>query len=216
VEIAQLWMRCRVDPAARCALIERYAPLAAGVARRMRLPAMAVAGREDLESAGIVGLIDAVDRFDPGRGVPFEGYATARIRGAILDELRRVDERTRDDRVRLRRAAHSGESPNGYLATTVSLESLLEVGYDWGAEDGTAARDADEDLKERVEGAISQLPARQRELLARYYREDLTLREAGVRMGISEARASQLHVRALEALRRLLLGNRRRPQPALA
>ena len=93
---ALLWARCRGgDAAARCALIERFAPLAARIARGMNVPIGAVAGLDDLESAALIGLIDAVDRFEPARGVPFEGYASLRIRGAVLDEVRRVDERPR-------------------------------------------------------------------------------------------------------------------------
>jgi RNA polymerase sigma factor FliA len=59
------------------------------------LPTAAL-GRDDLEAAGIVGLIQAIDRFAPERGIPFEGYAAFRIRGAILDEVRRLDDLSRD------------------------------------------------------------------------------------------------------------------------
>ena len=98
---ALLWARCREgDAAARCALIERYVSLATRIARGMNVPVGAVAGPDDLESAALIGLIDAVDRFEPDRGVPFEGYASLRIRGAVLDEVRRVDELGRADRRR--------------------------------------------------------------------------------------------------------------------
>src|SRR5207237_1479989 len=90
---ALLWAQCRGgDAAARCALIERFAQLATRIAHGMNVPVGAVAGPDDLESAALIGLIDAVDRFEPERGVPFEGYASLRIRGAVLDEVRRVDE----------------------------------------------------------------------------------------------------------------------------
>src|SRR2546428_11415500 len=106
---ALLWARCREgDAAARCALIERFAPLATRIARGMNVPVGAVAGPDDLESAALIGLIDAVDRFEPERGVPFEGYASLRIRGAVLDEVRRVDELGRADRRRQRGAAAQG------------------------------------------------------------------------------------------------------------
>lgn len=201
---ALLWARCREgDLAARCALIERFAPLATRIARGMNVPVGAVAGPDDLESAALIGLIDAVDRFDPERGVPFEGYASLRIRGAVLDEVRRVDELGRADRRRQRAAAAQGEA--GSYHGTVSLDDLIERGYHGGAEqDELAERYEAEDLRMRVRSAMTCLPPRQREVLERYYGQSLTLREAGVRMGISEARACQLHGRAIQNLRRQL------------
>lgn len=213
---AQLWVRCRGgDAAARCALIERYAPLATRIARGMNVPIGAVAGSDDLESAALIGLIDAVDRFQPERGVPFEGYATLRIRGAVLDEVRRVDELGRADRRRQRAAVAQGEE--GSYQGTVSLDELLERGYHGGAEqDELAERYEAEDLRSRVRSAMACLPPRQHEVLERYYGQSLTLREAGLRMGISEARACQLHGRAIQNLRRQLAVVFRAPVPAAA
>jgi RNA polymerase sigma factor for flagellar operon FliA len=203
-ESALLWARCREgDATARCALIERFAPLAARIARGMNVPVGAVAGVDDLESAALIGLIDAVDRFEPARGVPFEGYASLRIRGAVLDEVRRVDDLGRADRRRERAAAAQGET--GFYHRAVSLDELIERGYHGGAEqDEVAERYEAEDLRMRVRSAMTCLPPRQREVLERYYGQSLTLREAGVRMGISEARACQLHGRAIQNLRRQL------------
>jgi len=206
VETGQLWARCREgDSASRCELIERYAPLATAMARRMRVPTNALTGRDDIESAALVGLIDAVDRFDPDRGVPFEGYAGLRIRGAVLDELRRVDDHTRDERRRARIVAENAEPEIATFGATLSLELLLESGErDWAADDETDDRYESQDLRSRVESALQCLPPRQRELLARYYGDALTLRESALRMGISEARACQLHGRAILNLRREL------------
>jgi RNA polymerase sigma factor for flagellar operon FliA len=124
--------------------------------------------------------------------VPFEAYAALRIRGAVVDELRRLDERGRADR---RREGH---------ATSVSLDALLESGTHQGpaVDDGHGERHEREDLCARVQDALGRLPARQREVIARYYGDELTLREAGARMGVSEARACQLHGRAIQNLRR--------------
>ena len=201
---AQLWAMSRDgDAAARCALIECYVPLATRIAHGMNVPVGAVAGPDDLESAALIGLIDAVDRFQPERGVPFEGYASLRIRGAVLDEVRRVDELGRADRRRQREAAAQGEE--GSYQRTVSLDELIENGYHGGAEqDELAERYEAEDLRMRVRSAMACLPPRQREVLERYYGQSLTLRETGARMGISEARACQLHGRAIQNLRREL------------
>jgi len=204
VDTAQLWVRYRAgDASSRAALIERYMPLARAHARRIRV-ASPLADADDLQSAALIGLIDAVDRFEPGRGVPFEAYASLRIRGAIVDELRRVDERGR--------GADPHERPR-----PVSLDGLVED--DWQAFLAVADDTVDEafereDLRARVQLALDTLPPRQREVIARYYAQSLTLREAGARMGISEARACQLHGRAITNLRRALAV--RLPRPALA
>lgn len=206
METGQLWARCREgDSDSRCQLIERYAPLATAVARRMRVPTSALTGRDDIESAALIGLIDAVDRYDPERGVPFEGYAGLRIRGAVLDELRRLDDHTREERRRARLATDSIEPEVGAYGPTLSLDLLLESGErDWAAEDDGDDPFDRQDLRSRIESALECLPPRQREVLARYYGDSLTLRESAVRMGISEARACQLHGRAIVNLRREL------------
>jgi RNA polymerase sigma factor for flagellar operon FliA len=207
VETGQLWASCRQgDAAARCALIERYAAMATSVARRMRVPTGALMGRDDIESAALIGLIDAVDRFDPDRGVPFEGYAGLRIRGAVLDELRRVDDRSRGERRRARIVVDDREPEIAAYGQTLSLDMLLETGdRDWAADDDESLdRYEAQDMRSRVESALRCLPPRQRELLGRYYGDSLTLRESAERMGISEARACQLHGRAIHNLRREL------------
>jgi RNA polymerase sigma factor for flagellar operon FliA len=203
LETAQLWARCRAgDASSRGALIERYVPLARALARRMRVASSAAADADDMFSAALIGLIDAVDRFEPGRGVPFEAYASLRIRGAIIDELRRMDERGR------------GATTDAPIA--ISLDGLVEA--DWDAflatDDELDEPFEREDLRGRVQKAVDMLPPRQREVLARYYADALTLREAGTRMGISEARACQLHGRAISNLRRAL--SVRLPRVAIA
>ncbi len=195
MDLAQLWANSHAgDTGSRGALIERYSDLAIGIARCMRVPQASLADRDDVASAAMIGLIGAVDRFDPRRGVPFEAYAALRIRGAVVDELRRVDERGRADR-RLEGAE-----------LAVSLDVLMEKGTHHGpvVDDGFSERFEQEDLKTRVQDALGRLPARQREVIARYYGDELTLREAGAKMGVSEARACQLHGRAIQNLRREL------------
>jgi RNA polymerase sigma factor FliA len=195
VELAQVWASCRAgDAGSRGALIERYADLAIGISRCMRIPPTSLADRDDIASAAMIGLIAAVDRFDHRRGVPFEAYASLRIRGAVVDELRRVDERGRADR------------RSEGTAIAVSLDALLESGLHQGpvVDDGFSERHEQEDLKTRIQDALGRLPARQREVIARYYGDELTLREAGAKMGVSEARACQLHGRAIQNLRREL------------
>lgn len=114
----------------RNALIEHYRPYATMVARRVkaRLPRSVDMG--DLESAGDVGLIQAIQSYDPERGVPFEAFCEFRVRGAILDELRRHDWVPRPVRNRLNRLKQLKEEMRRELereATEVELAARLEV-----------------------------------------------------------------------------------------
>lgn len=162
------------------------------IARRLYPAGVTAVGADDLASAGMVGLIDAVDRYEPDRGVPFEAYAILRIRGAILDELRSATGGRRADN-----------------PVQLSLDEMLEIGdHTLPAVDERGAQRAEEDTAQRVKSALLFLPERQREVIRRYYGDALTLRETGLKMGISEARACQLHGRAIENLRRALLPQR--------
>ena len=96
LETTERWAQARLgDRDARAELIESYRPYVSRLVARMGIPPTTVQEREDLVSAGVVGLIDAVDRFDHHRGVPFEAFAKVRIQGAVIDELRRLDGRSR-------------------------------------------------------------------------------------------------------------------------
>lgn len=195
-EVGELWARCRDgDAAARHALIERHLPLCRRVAYGTKVLPTAALGAEDLEAAGIVGLIQAVDRFDPARGIPFEGYATLRVRGAVLDEVRRLDDLSRTARAR----------DDGQRAA-VSLELLQERGE---LGDPTEIAEVDvraesDGLRDDVERALAAIPARERSILASYYSDGLTLAAIGRRLGVSEARVCQLHTRAIAQLRAVL------------
>ena len=105
VEIGDVWAAYKRDGhrAARDELILRYAPLVQYVAGRLGVGLPSHVERADLVSYGIFGLIDAVERFDPGRGCRFETYAIARIKGNILDELRSFDWVPRSVRAKARR-----------------------------------------------------------------------------------------------------------------
>jgi len=89
---AQQWQayRTRPDQAMRERLVAEYAPLARYVVDRLGIYSPTL-GDEDLVSQAIVGLIEAIDRYDPGRGVKFETYAYYRIRGAVMDMVREMD-----------------------------------------------------------------------------------------------------------------------------
>jgi RNA polymerase sigma factor FliA len=92
-DVAALWQGYRrtQNPCLKEALIKRYAHLVRFIAGRMRISLPAHLRMDELEGAGIVGLLLAVDGFDPNHGVDFSTYAQPRIKGAILDELRKLD-----------------------------------------------------------------------------------------------------------------------------
>jgi RNA polymerase sigma factor for flagellar operon FliA len=166
----------------------------------MGIPPTSVQERDDLVSAGVIGLIDAVDRFDHSRGVPFEAFARVRIQGAVIDELRRLDGRTRLFWKRVREGTAAEDS----MPPAISLDRLLEAGGEPAGSDMTAAL-LEQDLWNDVGIALMTLPRRERSVLQRYYGASRTLREIGSEMGVSEARVCQLHARAIAQLRRMLM-----------
>ncbi len=210
------------------------------VARRIhtRLPPQVLL--EDLVHAGILGLMDAVRKYDPGKNVQLKHYAEFRIRGAILDSLRLVDWSPRALRRQARRLeqaisqckARLGRDPSeaeiaadlevsldslqhlrGDLRA-LDIESLQSAAEDRGESLESQARSEDEDpyqqalrseMTSLLELAITELPAREREVLALYHFQELTMKEVGGVLRIGESRVSQIHTAALSRLRSRLL-----------
>jgi len=134
-DLAQYWNRwvAKRDPAARDHLVIHYSPLVKFVAGRIGagLPAAVEAG--DLVSSGIFGLIDAIERFEPERGLKFETFAAPRIRGAILDGLRALDWVPRSVRARSRSVQQAIVALEHRLARSPSDDELagqLGIGID--------------------------------------------------------------------------------------
>jgi RNA polymerase sigma factor for flagellar operon FliA len=127
-EMEGVWRRYSEEPTPelRARLIEAYAPLARYVVDRLNLRSSSALDYEDLLSEAVVGLVSAVDRFDPGRGVKFETYAYYRIRGAVMDMLRRLDWLPRSVRQRESETAAAYEKLQGYLGRAPSDEELAE------------------------------------------------------------------------------------------
>lgn len=174
---------------------------------------------ENLESAGVLGLVEAANRFDPERGVKFETYAYPRIRGAVVDELRRnsvLPQQTLEQIALVRRhyqrlpppvtvealAAATGLSADQVtdclaamrLTRTVSLEQLAR-GPDSASDadsDRPSLRLEQEETRRLLAEAITALPERQRLVVTLYYLEDLRLKEIGDVISLSESRVSRL------------------------
>jgi RNA polymerase sigma factor for flagellar operon FliA len=172
---------------------------------------------ENLESAGVLGLVEAANRFDPDRGVKFETYAYPRIRGAVVDELRRnscLPQQTLEQIASVRRhyqrlpppvtvealAAATGLSEDQVtdclaamrLTHTVSLERLAAVPEAAVGSEQPSRRLEQEETRRLLAEAITALPERQRLVVTLYFLEDLRLREIGDVIRLSESRVSRL------------------------
>ena len=238
-----LWREYRrtQDDRLRQRLILTYAPLVKFVAGRIGSGLPAHVDGEDLISYGLLGLIDAIERFDLDRDIKFETYAIARIRGAIIDELRALDWVPRSVRARARdieRAigdleAKLGRAPTDEeiskklgitegefdeSLTAISRSSIGALDELWTVSAGgdqVALIDTLEDthgpnpefaletieLKETVAEALAALPEREKLVVTLYYYEELTLREIGEVLGVTESRVSQLHTKAILRLK---------------
>jgi RNA polymerase sigma factor FliA len=246
VELRELWRRYKQDgdEGARERLVVAYSPLVKFIAGRMASGLPAHVEESDLISYGLLGLIGAIERFDLERGIKFETFAVARVKGAIIDELRSLDWVPRSVRARARDVERAHAELQGKLQRTptdeemanrleMSLDqfndtlleianssvlalddlwtfadpeggggqiSVLDTIQDPGALDPEAEAHTSE-LKDRLADAIEGLPDRERLVIALYYYENLTLREIGEVLGVTESRVSQLHTKAVLGLR---------------
>jgi RNA polymerase sigma factor for flagellar operon FliA len=250
VELRELWRRYKdsADPRSREQLVLAYSPLVKYVAGRMSTGLPAHVEESDLISYGLLGLISAIERFDPEREIKFETFAITRIKGSIIDELRSLDWVPRSVRAKARQI----EKANALLehklqraptdaevaaelemtieefqdtltrisnSSVVALDelwtlsdasgdqvSLLDTIQDPDAIDPAHAMDATE-TKDRLADAIARLPEREKLVVALYYYENLTLREIGEVLGVTESRVSQLHTKAVLRLKAALQGD---------
>ena len=195
--------------AVREKIILEYAPLVKMVAGRLSMYLGYNVEYEDLVSYGIFGLIDAIDKFDALKDVKFETYASLRIRGAILDQIRKMDEEV---------AESLGISNDEYIdwqsqmkiTNVVSLNEFLEQGSEIPNDNSfnrKAQFDEPEEVLERGElkrilaEALELLTEKERKVIVLYYYEDLTLKEISSILEVSESRTSQLHTRALQKMK---------------
>lgn len=220
-------------------LVRQHAPLVRRIALHLAARLPADVELDDLIQSGTLGLLEAAQNFQFGTGASFETFAGYRIRGAILDELRRGDWAPRS----VHRAARGLnrtrailEQELGRPATTSEMAARLNVSlteYRQIADDARLTHlvslnegdDDDEDghagalhslvspllgpsgvtehaeLTQRLAAAIRNLPERDQLVLSLYYTEELHQHEIGEVLGVTESRVSQLHARALKALR---------------
>ena len=236
----KVWVKYKKKPteALRNDLMERYLPLVRYNAERVHAKLPDEVDVEDLMSAGIFGLMDAIDAFDMERGVKFETYCAPRIRGAILDELRSMDwvprlVRSRTNQVET--ARKHIEMTTGRKATDDELAAKLGVNQDeyakikrdssavgvvslsrkWFETDSNKdVREIDvledgkqinpftvvqkRDLKDLITKGLSRA---ERLIVLLYYFEEMTMKEIGTTLDLSESRVSQMHSSILARLK---------------
>jgi len=180
----------------REARIRALLPIVRQVARRLHRM-VPTADPDDLIGDGSIGLIRAVDAFDPERGVPLEQYARKLILGAMLNGMRRLDPVSERVRRRVRQAENARFALAQELGTVPSLQTLA-------TRDPALARARTDAHRATPLSLDAALPLGERIVLAHYYGER-SLRSLGAPLGISPQRVSQLHVAAMRRLRVALI-----------
>ncbi len=239
----EMWitLRRQNSQSVRNVLVEKYMPLVKLIAKQViaKLPKSVQLG--DLKSAGIFGLLTAIDGFDIDRGVRFETYCGQRIKGAIIDELRKLDWVPRLVRKRKNRFESSVKKLEGELGrkptlsevagqmdiTDRELEKIMRESNISGMvsldsdipddEDNKAYRKLDfiedkktadplEDLRKRelINLISDELSREERLIVLLYYYEQITMKEIGLALNVSESRVCQMHTQIIEKLKRRL------------
>ena len=254
MDVKDLWTLYRKAPSQglRNFFMERYLPLVRYNAERIYTRLPDEVDIEDLMSAGLFGLMDAIDAFDLDRGVKFETYCAPRIRGAILDELRSMDWVPRLVRHRTGKVEQTRqkiEMETGVAATeeeiskrlgvdaeevkkilkdgsAVSISSLNRQRYQSDGsrevreidviQDETIANPLSEiqrrDLKELLSKGLSRA---ERLIIVLYYYEEMTMKEIGTTLDLSESRVSQMHSSILARLKAHMQHREREFEPVL-
>ena len=226
------------DTSYRDQLISEYLPHVKRIVHRIAVHLPSTIDIDDLMNVGVIGLIQAVDRYDPRRDNKFMTYAVFRIKGAVLSELRSRDFLSRSNRRKIRDlenthikleqkygrevdefevADEMGLSVEQVYRTkqmsNISFISFEELGYSSRDEKEKLMSylvDNDDDaltltrlkeIKEAVARAIEQLPEKERLVISLYYLDELTMKETGKVLGITESRVSQIHSQAVGRLR---------------
>jgi len=250
IDIAEVWKAFKEDQSSqelRNRLIERYLPLVRYNAERVWAKLPDGVDLQDLISAGVFGLMDAIEAFDMNRGVKFETYCVPRIRGAMLDELRTMDwvpRLVRSKASKLEAARKAAEAEYGRPpsdkevaaklqipmeeydkmkseALAVGLVSLNKKWYETDSYKDVREIDILEDSKgedptcgiqkrDLMKLVTKGLNRNERLIIILYYYEELTMKEIGSTLGLSESRVSQMHSSIVARLKDQL--RRRRPE----
>jgi RNA polymerase sigma factor for flagellar operon FliA len=229
------------DQLVRDYFVIKYAPLVKYVAGKVSMGMPQNIEFDDLVSYGVFGLIDAISKFDPARGIKFKTYAMTRIRGAIFDELRSIDWIPRSIRQKAKQVEQVISELENKLGRTVeddeiakemgisndelqsllnklsgtSMLSLNDIWYLGDDSDELSILETleapqnmnpdvlieKEEIRDHIIDAIKKLPDKEKKVIVLYYYEDLTLKEIGEVLEVTESRVSQLHTKAIMRLR---------------
>ncbi len=236
----KLWQAYEKDRSTenRNELLLHYIDLVKRVVNRLFASSNPYHEFDDLASCGVIGLMDALERFNANRGARFETYAQIRIKGEIVDYMRRQDWLPVSQRVRLRQvqagydklAQCLGREPDdqevadylnmdlkslqqmlgeAHLANIIYFDDLLADG---GSRNQVEAADTwieqaheDEERRQLLICELKHLSEREQMILSLYYMDELTLKEIGIVLGLTESRISQIHSKALMRLKTRLL-----------
>jgi RNA polymerase sigma factor for flagellar operon FliA len=229
-----------INPAATQLVVQNYFNLVQAIASKIKRRLPAHVDVEDLVQTGMIGLLEASRRYDASRSVDFSSYANSRITGAILDELRKWDTCSRQDRrtareiegAKVRLRAASGQEPGREeIARSVGLGleeydrmlQRLESSKQPAMQSGEQNSDTVDEMSQlpakdetpyetcsrredfrHLRTHIQQLKPRYREVLQLYYFKEMGLKEIGEKLGVGEARISQIHRQAILDLRKLI------------
>lgn len=250
IDIQDIWSIYQNDrsDSIRHKLMLHYIWLVKYVIRSMKVPSNSLLTEEDFTSIGVLGLHEAIQKYDPSRGVKFESYSIPRIKGTIQDELRKLDWLSRSTRKKAndmlvagdelrgstgrevsseeirRKLALSPEKYKTYLAAAAAAKASLSMNESShitinrdGEEQNfieelpdSEAKDILEDLgdSERVQfitDFIKNLKEKKRHVMMLYYYEDLTFKEIGNVINVSESRVCQIHTQVINSLREKLI-----------
>jgi len=222
---AMLWKEYKKSKSSSLkeALIKQYLRLVYYVIHRTELKGANLLNEQDFYQFGILGLNEAIERFDPNYGVKFETYAIPRIRGMILDELRKLDfiprsykesvkKELEEENARRRENDQCELTITDYLREYQKLSLSQQVGeeedtvLDLLPGDGESPMDIVEkkDFKDIILKEINRLPERQKLVITLYYFEEMNYQEIADLLNISVSRVSQLHTEVINKLRKKL------------
>ncbi len=232
--------------------IHAYLPMVRYIAEKIHRRLPPGVDLESLIHSGVVGLLEALERFDPKRGVEFEVYARYRIQGEVMQCLRSLDWVSRSVRSWGRKIDAARAKLSGQLAREPSSEEIakelkipidsyyrfdqqvsdaallsiedlaVSAGGDWEKNQERFTENGfvdplrlveDKDLVEKLTAALQELPERERLVMTLYYHEELTLREIGEIVELSEGRICQIFSQAVARLRAALGVEARAKQP---
>lgn len=230
----ELLERYKTDPSVLGELMIAYEPIVVANAKAMAKQLPKHIELDDLTSEGYFGLVDAIKKFDDSFGYKFETYASFRIRGAILDHLRRNDWAPRSLRSKSKDVERASTKLSAELNREPTKEEIAQL-LNWTVDEvyqvaGTTARanvsnlddvvnvdggkftlsemiaDTSDfaedfgDIKNKLIESLSGMTQESRTVLSLYYVQDLSLKEIGELMGVTESRTCQIHTSALSTL----------------